>query len=164
MKATTVDYAFTEICDNDIAAKVTLELLASEKEPRVLRIRRHPERPVTQLILCHRTCQSNPAPDIVHFVQALSSQDGFRSYNGDSCKTGVYIGNNVWGSDFEKKSIYCPHCGYSMDGPVIDHVEIVASEDNEWNETIKQQCERGAYWENGQNYGVTYEFVQPADQ
>ncbi len=32
----------------------------------------------------------------------------------ESCKEGEYCGPNIWGRNFEKRSTYCPKCGYAM--------------------------------------------------
>lgn len=81
---------------------------------------------------------------------------GHRSFSGEACHTGGYIGNNIWGSGFYKPAVYCQCCGYAMSGPEINHVTIVKSEDDEWNAAMVAQCEFGAAWHNGINYGMTY--------
>ena len=101
--------------------------------------------------------------EITTLVQAMSVQQGSRSFTGDACNRGVYIGNNIWGKRMEYRSTYCPNCGYTMEGPQIDHVEIVRSSDDEWNQRMIEQCEIGACWHEGENLGVTYEIIEAAE-
>lgn len=147
------------VADASTAVEQTLALLSSDADRRVLRVSRHADRPISELVFCHRCCEHNPPEDIKTLVQALSTQPGRRSFSGEACHQGVYVGNNLWGRNFETRSTYCPSCGYAMDGPEIDHVEIVKSEDAEWNQSMVDQCEIGAYWHKGENLGLTYEFV-----
>lgn len=147
------------VADASTALEKTLELLASDVDRRVLRVSKHNERPISELVFCHRRCDQNPSEDIKTLVQALSKQPGMRSFSGESCHKGVYVGNNIWGRNFERRSTYCPSCGYGMSGPQIDHVEIVKSDDTEWNQRMIDQCEIGAYWHEGENVGLTYELV-----
>lgn len=148
-----------EIDDAATAGGLTLELLAADVDRRILRVARHAERPISKLILCHRRCKSNPTEDAKSLVRALSMLPGSRSYSGESCKSGVYIGNNVWGRGFEKRSTYCQCCGYAMEGPQIDHVQIVRSGVEAWDAAMVEQCEIGANWHDGENLGITYEFI-----
>lgn len=155
--------ALSQISDAKTAVEMTLELLAVDSSERILVVSKHPERPITELVFVHRRCNKNPPPDIKTLVQALSvAQQGVRSFSGDSCKQGVYIGNNIWGNGFEKRAIYCPGCGYSMGGPQIHHVKIIESGDDEWNRRMVDQCEIGAWWDEGKNLGLTYEMALSA--
>ena len=120
--------------------------------------------PLTELIFCHRRCVHNPPEDIRDLVRAMSCSPGLRSFTGESCKLGVYIGNNVWGRGFEKRTTYCPNCGYGMEGPQIHHVKIIESGDDEWNQRMVDQCEIAAYWHDGTNVGLTYEMALSACQ
>lgn len=151
--------ARAEIADAAAALEDTLTLLAKDVRRRVLRVRRHPERPIRELVLCHRRCNQNPTEDMKQLVRALSMSPMSRSFSGESCKEGVYVGNNIWGRGFEKRSTYCPCCGYIMDGPEISHVEVVRSGVEGWDKLIVEQCEMGANWYEGQNVGITYELV-----
>ncbi len=46
-----------------------------------------------------------------------------------------------------------------MDGTLISHVEVVRSGNDAWDKLMLDQCEMGASWHEGKNYGVTYEFI-----
>lgn len=150
----------TRICDAATAREETLKLLATETDRRVLVVAKHAERPISELVLCHRKCTANPTPDQASLVQALSGgQEGVRSFSGQACqgRGGEYIGNNIWGRGFYKPAVYCQVCGYGLTGPQIDHVVIVRSDDEEWNRKMVAQCEGGAYWDGKTNLGMTYE-------
>lgn len=147
------------ICDAASARAETLQLLAAEADRRVLVVSKHPDRPIRELVFCHRRCTANPTPNQSDLVRALSGgQEGVRSFSGQSCGgRGEYIGNNIWGRGFDKPAVYCQACGYGMTGPQIDHVIIVRSGDEEWDKKMVEQCEIGAYWDDGKNLGLTYE-------
>jgi hypothetical protein len=151
----------TRICDAATARDETLKLLATEAERRVLIVTRHAERPIRELVFCHRRCTANPTTDQSDMVQALSGgQEGVRSFSGQSCGgRGEYIGNNIWGRGFAKETTYCQACGYAMTGPQINHVVIVHSGNRLWDQEMIDQCEIGAYWHEGKNIGLTYEVV-----
>lgn len=151
--------AFAEIADDATAMEDTLTLLGTDVRRRVLRVRRHSERPIRELVLCHRRCNQNPTEDMRQLVRVHSMALMVRSFSGESCKEGVYVGNNIWGRGFEKRSTYCPCCGYIMDGPEISHVEIVRSGVEGWDRLMVEQCEMGANWYEGKNVGITYEMV-----
>lgn len=152
------------ISDADTAVQQTLKLLATKSDYRVLRVSKHSERPIYKLVFCHRRCSSNPASQMKDLVQALGTQGGYtRSYSGEACHRGEYIGNNIWGRGLDSASTYCPSCGYAMDGPQIHHVQIVKSNDNEWNQQMIDQCEIGAYWHEGKNLGISYELLVTAN-
>lgn len=152
------------ISDAARAIRPTLELLAIPDVRRILRVSRHPERPITELIFCHRRCKATPLQELTTLVQAMSAaQQGVRSFSGDACHHGVYIGNNIWGKGFDYKSTYCPMCGYAMEGPQIDHVEIVESNDAAWNQRMIDQCEIAAHWDGEDNLGLTYELIDATE-
>lgn len=146
------------ICDSATARDETLKLLAAETDRRVLVVAKHPERPITELVFCHRRCKATPTHDQANLVRALSGgQEGVRSFSGEACRHGEYIGNNLWGRGFYKPAVYCQGCGYAMEGPQIDHVVIVQSGDANWNCKIVEQCEIATMWHEGKNVGLTYE-------
>jgi hypothetical protein len=151
----------TRICDAATAREETLKLLATAADRRVLIVAKHPERPISELVLCHRKCTASPTQDQSSLVQATSYATGGRSFSGEPCHRGEYIGNNVWGRGFDKKTTYCQVCGYALSGPHIDHVIIVRSGDAEWDQKMIEQCEIGAYWDEGKNLGLTYELPLP---
>ncbi len=151
--------AYAAISRSTTHAQITLTLLATPDVRRILTVSRHHEHPISQLIFCHRRCKATPPQDIKTLVQALSVQEGSRSFTGESSEHGSYIGNNIWGCGFETRSTYCPGCGYAMEGPQIHHVQIVRSSDVAWNQMMVDQCEIGAWWDEGKNLGLTYEFI-----
>lgn len=152
------------VADSDTLIEKTLELLSSDADRKVLRVSKHDERPISELVFCYRRCDQNPPQNIKMLVQALSKIDGLRSFSGESCHRGAYVGNNIWGRNFEKRSCYCPSCGYGMSGPKVNHVEIVESDDKKWNQRMVDQCEIAAYWHEGKNVGLTYEFVKQEEE
>lgn len=153
-----------EIADARTARADTLKLLAADCERRTLVVRHDPQNPIYELILCHRRCVSMPSPRIKILVQAISCAYGMRPFSGDVCHHGEYIGANVWGKGFDKKTTYCPTCGHAMDGPMIDHIVVYESRDSEWNRLIRLQCELGTLGHNGENYGITFEFMRERRQ
>lgn len=48
-----------------------------------------------------------------------------RGSEQNSCSPeGVYLGWNIWGKGFEKRSTYCPKCGYAMREKAVVSVAI----------------------------------------
>jgi hypothetical protein len=153
-----------EIDDSRTARELTLALLAENADRRVLRVSRHLQRPVSELITVVRYCDAIPKPDMKAFVAALSNSHGMRSFSGEPCHQCGYIGNNPRGKGFYKPAVYCQSCGYAMGGIVLNHIQIVTSDDLSWNQLMLSQCELGADWYEGTNYGITYEFLKVTDR
>lgn len=108
---------------------------------RILRVEQHADRPIKELILCHRRCSATPTRESKALVSALSGgQEGVRAFSGEACHRGYYIGNNLLGRGFYKPAVYCPSCGYMMTGPEIHEVRIVRG-DEHWTEEMIRQCE-----------------------
>lgn len=108
---------------------------------RILRIEQHPDRPIEELILCHRRCFTIPRQDTKELMGALSGgQEGVRAFSGKACNDRHYIGGNLLGHGFHKAAVYCPSCGYVMSGPEIHEVRIVRG-DEHWMEELIRQCE-----------------------
>lgn len=104
--------------------------------------------PVDNFPLCHRRCGGfNPPQEVKDFVQAAGYVTGQRSFTGEVCGKGEYIGSNLYGSGMEMRAVYCQQCGYSMSGPQIDWV-ILGGESGHnsrpcnvaWIRSIKDQC------------------------
>lgn len=149
------------ICDADEADDIMVQLLKTKADRRVLTVKHHPERPATKLITCLKWCKSEVSPELGLLVRALSVMPGQRSFPEDSCKNGIYIGNNPWGLGLERRTTYCPNCGYLLTGRTLDHLTIHMSDDLSWNKSMLDQCERGAMWCDGENLGITYELIDP---
>ena len=108
---------------------------------RVLQVEQHADRPIKELILCHRRCSAMPSPEAKELVRAMSGgQQGVRAFSGEACHHECYIGNNLCGRGYYKPAVYCPLCGYAMDGPEIHEVQVVRG-DEPWTEAMVAQCE-----------------------
>ncbi len=137
--------------------KATVNGVVTDVE-RVLVVKQHPVRPISDLVLCVRFCNMVPTEDQQKLVAALSKVDGRRSYTGESCRTGFYAGPDVWGWE-SSASLYCPSCGWAMVGESFDLVNIVGS-DQDWLARMKSQCELAALRLEGVNYGLEYEIEE----
>jgi hypothetical protein len=114
---------------------------ATSECKRMLRVEQHADRPIKELLLCHRRCSASPTQESKELVMALSGgQEGVRAFSGEACHHGCYIGNNLLGRGFYKPAVYCPSCGYAMNGPEIHEVTIVRG-DEHWTDEIIRQCE-----------------------
>ena len=133
-----------DACDDATFLDDVLQFLAATTDcNRTLRVEQHPDRPIKELILCHRRCSAMPTEDDQKLVAALSGgQEGMRAFSGESCHRGEYVGSNLVGRQFYKPAVYCPTCGYAMSGPEI-HAVVVVRGDDHWTQRMIEQCEFG---------------------
>jgi len=149
-----------DIDDARTANQLTIDLLLSEHEEKILRVRKHESRPIEDLVLCYRKCEHAPDADGEFLVRAISTAFGEygQYFSGAACHVGTYVGNNPWGKGLVRRTTFCPNCGWAMDGTEITHVIVMPCDDNEWMQRMAEQCKMGELLDDdGKNWGITHE-------